>query len=103
VSRNVTRALGPLALENQGVKRHSAREVDLETDVGPLRIGLWSDGWVLAWRRKGADARDEVFDVYAADPEALAIPLRKLGMTEEAAHQLATELVAERAMMDRED
>jgi hypothetical protein len=58
------------------MKRRSPREVDVETEAGSLRVGLWSDGWVLGWRRQGAEAVEEVFDVFAPDAEALVPPLR---------------------------
>jgi hypothetical protein len=87
---------------NGPVRRHSAREVDVDTEAGTLRIGLWSDGWVLAMRRDGAQAGEEVFDVFARGPSDLVGPLIDVGISEPAAQRLAEELVEERASMDRE-
>jgi hypothetical protein len=85
------------------VRRHDRREVDLETEAGPLRVALWRDKWVLAWRRDGSDAVEEVFDVFARQAEDLVLPLVRIGMTEQPAQALAAELIAERAVMDEED
>jgi hypothetical protein len=85
------------------MRRHGGREVDLETEVGPLRVGLWSDQWVLAHRREGSEELDELFDVVAREPQDLVAPLVSTGMTEQAARALAEELIAERAVMDREE
>jgi hypothetical protein len=85
------------------VRRHNRREVDLETEVGPLRVGLWTDKWVLAWRLDASKAVEEVFDVSAREAEDLVPPLVRIGMTEQAARALALELIAERAVMDEEE
>ena len=85
------------------MRRHGGREVDLETEVGPLRVGLWSDQWVLAHRREGSEELDELFDVVAREPQDLVAPLVSTGMTEQAARALAEELIGERAVMDREE
>jgi hypothetical protein len=85
------------------VRRHDHREVDLETEVGPLRVALWRDKWVLAWRRDGSEAVEEVFDVFAREAEDLVPPLVDIGMTAQPARALAVELIAERAVMDEED
>ena len=89
------------------VRRHNRREVDLETEAGPLRVGLWSDKWVLAWRRDGSEAVEEVFDVSAREAareaDDLVHPLVRIGMSGQAARALAVELIAERAMMDEEE
>jgi hypothetical protein len=85
------------------VRRHNRREVDLETEAGPLRAGLWRDKWVLAWRLDGSEAVEEVFDVSAREAEDLVPPLVRIGMTEQAARALALELIAERAVMDEEE
>jgi hypothetical protein len=83
--------------------RHSPREVDLDTQAGPLRVGLWRDQWVLACRREGSKTLDEVFDVVAREPQDLMTPLVHIGITEQAARALAEELIAERAVMDKEE
>ena len=85
------------------MRRHNRRKVDLETEAGPLRVGLWRDKWVLAWRRDGSEELEEVFDVFARQAEDLVHPLVRIGMTEQPARALAAELIAERAVMDKED
>jgi hypothetical protein len=55
------------------MRRHDRREVDLETEAGPLRVGLWRDKWVLAWRRDGSEELEEVFDVFARQPRTWCI------------------------------
>jgi hypothetical protein len=76
--------------------------VDVESDAGPLRVALWEDHWVLAWRREGSEPTEELFDVFADGAENLVPPLVHVGMTEQAARALANELIAERALMDGE-
>ena len=66
-------------------------------------MALWRDKWVLAWRRDGSDAVEEVFDVFARQAEDLVLPLVRIGMSEQPAQALAAELIAERAVMDEED
>jgi hypothetical protein len=86
------------------MQRHSTREVDVDTEAGSFRIGLWGDNWVLAWRRTGNDeTAEEVFDVLAREAEDLVPPLAGLGLTEQAARGLADQLIAERAEMDKEE
>jgi len=77
--------------------------VDVDSEAGPLRVALWRDSWVLAWRREGLEASEEVFDVFARGAEDLVPPLVHIGMSEQAAGTLAQELIAERAVMDREE
>jgi hypothetical protein len=89
--------------ENDRVRRQSAREVDVDTEAGPLRIGLWSDNWVLAWRRVGHESGEEVFDVFARGAEDLVSPLVGLGLSEKAARGLAGQLISERAAMDKDE
>ena len=83
------------------VRRHDRRLVDVDTEAGQLRIGLWSDGWVLAWRREGDETRAEVFDDFAPVAEDIVPPLVNLGIGDGAARRLAGELISERAAMDR--
>jgi alkylhydroperoxidase family enzyme len=85
------------------VRRQGAREVDVDTQAGPLRVRLWNDNWVLAWRRSGGEAVEEVFDVFARNPADLVSPLVGLGLTEQAAVELAQQLIAERAAMDQDE
>ena len=85
------------------MRRHDHREVELETEAGPLRVGLWTDKWVIAWRLDGSEEAEEVFDVRAREAEDLVPPLVRIGMTEQAARALALELIAERAVMDEEE
>jgi len=85
------------------VRRHDHREVELETEAGPLRVGLWTDKWVIAWRLYDSEEAEEVFDVRAREAEDLVPPLVRIGMTEQAARALALELIAERAVMDEEE
>jgi len=58
---------------------------------------------VLAWRRGGSEAVEEVFDVFARQADDLVLPLVRIGMSEQPAQALAAELIAERAVMDEED
>jgi hypothetical protein len=90
------------ARQNVCIRRYENRIVDTESDAGPLRVALWRDKWVLAWRREGSETAEEVFDVFARYAEDLTPPLVHMGMTEKAAQVLANELIAERAVMDRE-
>jgi hypothetical protein len=89
--------------QNVCIRRYENRIVDTESDAGPLRVALWRDKWVLAWRREGSEAAEEVFDVFARRGEDLMPPLLDIGMTEQAARTLAEELIAERAVMDEEE
>ncbi len=100
---NVPRAGSRLGGQDAYVRRHDRRQVDLETEAGPLRVALWRDKWVLAWRRDGSEAVEEVFDVFARQAEDLVPPLVRIGMSEQPAQALASELIAERAVMDEED
>jgi hypothetical protein len=85
VFSNVPRARGRLGGQDAYVRRHHRREVDLETEAGPLRVALWRDKWVLAWRRDGSEAVEEVFDVFARQAEDLVLPLVRIGMSEQPA------------------
>jgi hypothetical protein len=82
------------------MRRLGDRRVDVETDAGPLRFGLWADKWVIAWRRTEGATGEEVFDVFARTAEELVAPLVHHGFAEHAARELAEALVAERAAMD---
>ncbi len=88
--------------QNVCIRRYENRIVDTESDAGPLRVALWRDKWVLAWRREGSETAEEVFDVFARYAEDLTAPLVHLGITDQAARALANELIAERAVMDKE-
>ena len=85
------------------MRRHDRREVDVETEAGPLRVALWRDKWVLTSRRRGSEAIEELFDVFARAAEDLVPPLVRIGMAEQPARALADELIAERAVMDRDE
>ena len=79
--RNVPRAGSRLGGQDAYVRRRDDRQVDLETEAGPLRVALWRDRWVLAWRRDGSGAVEEVFDVFAREAEDLVPPLVRSGET----------------------
>jgi hypothetical protein len=46
---------------------------------------------------------EEVFDVFARNPADQVSPLVGLGLTEQAAVELAQQLIAERAAMDQDE
>jgi hypothetical protein len=82
------------------MRRLGGRLIDIETPVGPLRVALWVDGWVLAWRREGTETTEEVVDVFARVDADLLPSLVRIGMTDEVAATLAEDLIAMRAVMD---
>ena len=94
---------GRLGGQDARVRRHDRREVDLETEAGPLRVALWRDKWVLVWRCDGSDTVAEVFDVFAREAEDLVAPFVRIGMTEQPARALVADLIAERVVMDEEE
>ena len=69
--------------------KRSHREVDLDSEVGPMRVGLWADRWVIGWLRQGEEPMRELFDVFAPSAEDLVGPLLA-GLSQAAAARLAS-------------